>query len=126
MPNDDVHAGLAAAGGGGDVGGGGGGPDVGSMGFQSPDPNRPIDPKKFLRGTIHPSDATKARIPAGALIYISVKKADPATGDAVAGMPIATDRLTAASWPLSFELTERNIMTAGSDFSVGNRIVPGT
>jgi hypothetical protein len=113
MPNDDVHAGLAAAQG----GGGGGGPDVGSMGFQSPDPNRPIDPKKFLRGTIHPSDATKARIPAGALIYVSVKKADPATGDAVAGMPIATDRLNAASWPLSFDLTEKNLMVAGGDFS---------
>ena len=112
MPNDDVHAGLAAA-----QGGGGGGADVGSMGFQSPDPNRPIDPNKFLRGTIHPSDATKAKIPANALIYISVKKADPKTGDAVPGMPIATDKINAASFPLSFELTEKNLMVAGGDFS---------
>ena len=117
MPNDDVHAGLAAAQGGGGGGGGADPHDVGSMGFQSPDPNRPIDPKKFLRGTIHPSDATKARIPANALIYISVKKADPATGEAVAGMPIATDKINAASFPLSFELTEKNLMVAGGDFS---------
>ena len=87
------------------------------MGFQPPDPNRPIDKSKFLRGSIHPSDAMKAKIPPNALIYISVKKADPATGDAVAGMPIATLKLNATSWPLPFELTEANLMVAGGDFS---------
>ncbi|HTJ41047.1 MAG TPA: hypothetical protein VL463_03100 [Kofleriaceae bacterium] len=116
MPQDDVHAGLAARGGA-SPHAGGGGADVGGMGFQSPDPNRPIDKSKFLRGTIHPSDAMKAKIPPNALIYISVKKADPATGDAVPGMPIATEKLTAASWPLAFELTEANLMVAGGDFS---------
>jgi len=117
MPNDDVHAGLGAGGGGSPHAGGGGGVDVGAMGLQSPDPSRQIDKSKFLRGQIHPTDATKARIPANALIYISVKKADPATGEAVPGMPIATERMTAASWPLAFELTEANLMVAGSDFS---------
>jgi hypothetical protein len=87
------------------------------MGFQSPDPNAPIDPKKFLRGSIHPSDATKDKIPANALVYISVKRPDPKTGDAVSGMPIATLQLHAASWPLAFELNEHNLMTQGADFS---------
>jgi hypothetical protein len=113
MPNDDVHAGLAAGG----AAGGGGGMDVGQMGMASPDPNKPIDKTKFLRGVIHPTDATKAKIPAGALIYISVKKADPATGEAVAGMPIATQKLNAQTFPLAFELTEANLMVAGGDFS---------
>jgi hypothetical protein len=123
MPNDDVHAGLGGAAGGGGGGGanphagGGGGVDVGAMGLASPDPSKPIDKSKFLRGVIHPTDATKAKIPTGALIYISVKKADPATGEAVAGMPIATQRMNASAWPLAFELTEANLMVAGGDFS---------
>jgi hypothetical protein len=126
MPDDDVHAGLAARGGGGGGGGGGGsganphaggGMDVGGMGFQSPDPNAPIDPNKYLRGSIHPADATKDKIPPNALIYVSVKRTDPKTGDATPGMPIATLQLHAASWPLAFELNERSRMTKDADFS---------
>jgi len=124
MPDDDVHAGLAARGGTAPGGAGGsnphaagGAPDVNSMGFQSPDPNAPIDPDKYLRGSIHPSDATKDKIPANALVYISVKRPDPKTGDAAPGMPIATLQLHAATFPLAFELNEHNLMTAGGDFS---------
>lgn len=32
-------------------------------------------------------------------------------------MPIATLKLTSGTWPLAFELTERNRMTAASNFS---------
>jgi hypothetical protein len=125
MPDDDVHAGLAARGGmasGGAASGsnphaGSGGPDVNAMGFQSPDPNAPIDPNKYLRGAIHPNDATKDKIPANALVYISVKRPDPKTGDAAPGMPIATLQLHAATFPLAFELNEHNLMTSGGDFS---------
>jgi hypothetical protein len=117
VPNDDVHAGVrggGGGGGGGDMGGGAGG--VEAMGFQSPDPNRPVDPNKFVRGTIQPSAEFAAKIPSGAVIYVSIKTADPKTGEGV-GMPVATLKLTSGAWPLPFELTERNMMTADSNFS---------
>jgi hypothetical protein len=118
MPNDDVHAGIAATGGANPHAGGGDIAQMGAaMGCTPPDPSRAMDPKKFLKGTIHPADATKDKIPPNALIYISVKKADPKTGEAVEGMPIATDKETASSWPLTFELTEANLMCANGDFS---------
>lgn len=112
IPDDDVHAGVRAGGG----GMGGGGVDVSAMGMASPDPNKPVDPNKFVRGQIQPSAEFAAKIPSGAVIYVSVKAADPKTGEGV-GMPVATLKLTSGTWPLPFELTERNMMTADSNFS---------
>jgi hypothetical protein len=119
MPDDDVHAGLAAraaGGGGANPHGAGGGADMGSMGFQSPDPNAPVDPNKYLRGSIHPSDATKDKIAASPLIYIAVWQAD-ASGAPTGGMPIATKQVPAATFPLAFDLNEHNIMIQGTPFT---------
>ena len=108
MPQDDVHAGLG--------GGHPGGADVGQMGLPPPDPNRQIDPNKYLRGQIHPTDATKARIPSGGVIFLAVKRADPKTGEPT-GAPMAVERLTATGWPLEFNLTEAQAMIGGTGFA---------
>jgi hypothetical protein len=109
MPQDDVHAGLG--------GGHPGGADVGQMGLPAPDPSRTIDPNKYLRGQIHPTAATKAKIPAGGVIFIAVKRADPKTGAPIDGPPMAVERLTATGWPLAFELTEAQAMIGGTGFA---------
>lgn len=116
MPNDEVHAGVRAGGGMGADPHAGGGVDVNAMGMESPDPSSPVDPNKYLRGQIQPTAELAAKIPSGAVIYVSVKPVDPQTGEGV-GMPIATLKLTSGTWPLAFELTERNRMTAASNFS---------
>jgi hypothetical protein len=108
MDMGNPHAGM-------DMGGGDGGVDVMQLGLPPPDPNRAIDPEKFLRGTLKPSAATKARIPPGSVIFLSVKRADPATGQPT-GAPLAVKRLQLASWPLWFELTEADAMIGGTAF----------
>ena len=73
----DPHAGVPGApplNGGGGGGGGGGGVDVAQMGLPAPDPTRPMDPNKYLAGTIDAPEALRGKIPAGAAIFIRDRK----------------------------------------------------
>lgn len=93
-----------------------GGVDVESLGLQPPDPNRNIDPNHFLRGSIKPTEETKVGIPSGAVIFISVKRADPGTGQPV-GSPLAVKRLRLTEWPVWFNLTDEDAMIMGTALS---------
>jgi hypothetical protein len=106
MDMNNPHAGM-------DMGTGDGGLDVMQLGLQPPDPERAIDPEKYLRGTLKPSAETSARIPPGAVIFFSVKRADPATGKPT-GATLAVKRLQLSAWPLWFELTDADAMIGGT------------
>jgi len=112
MPAADPHAGIPGAP---SLAGQGAGVDVGAMGLPPPDPNRAIDTSKFVRGTLALAPELKNAVPAGAVIFLSLRAAD-ASGAAVAGPPIAVDRLTLGNWPLAFELDEGKAMIAGTHF----------
>ncbi len=83
--------------------------------FDPPDPNRPIDPNRYLRGMITDTEETSANIDRGDIIFLSAKPVDPATGQAL-GAPIAVDRLIVSEFPMEFELTEEHMMVAGTSF----------
>lgn len=98
--------------------GGGGAMAGGDPAMQLPPPaaDRPIDPSKYLAGTVVVPAASQGKIPSGAAIFLSVRPVD-AAGNA-GGMPIAVDKLVATgSWPLSFRITEAQAMTAGTAFA---------
>jgi hypothetical protein len=113
MAGGDPHAGMAA---GAAPSGSSGGVDVTQLGLEAPDPERAIDPDKYLKGTIKPSAALKAKIAPDAVIFLSVKRADPSTG-AATGAPLAVERLPQTGWPMWFNLTEANAMVKGTAFS---------
>jgi hypothetical protein len=111
----DPHAGVPGAPPLDDSGGAAGGTTGGDPSMQLPPPaaDRPIDPSKYLAGTIALPPASEGKIPSGAAIFLSVRPADNP-----AGMPIAVDKLVATgSWPLSFRITEAQAMTAGTAFA---------
>lgn len=120
----DPHAGVPGApplggpGGGSPHGGAApGGVDVTQLGLPAPDPSRPIDPNRYLEGTITVAGAHAGKVPPGGTIFLYVKAVDPATGNGV-GMPMAADKLTAsAAWPLTFRLDESKMMIAGTQLA---------
>ncbi|HUQ05493.1 MAG TPA: hypothetical protein VM261_23485 [Kofleriaceae bacterium] len=115
----DPHAGVEGAPplGGGGGHGAGGGVDVAAMGLPEPDPNRPMDPNKVLTGTVALGAAHAGKVPAGSVIFLAVRQADPSTGQGV-GMPMATDKLVVgAAWPLTFRIDESKAMIGGTGFS---------
>jgi hypothetical protein len=93
-----------------------GGTGVEALGLQPPDPNRNINPDHYLRGSIKPNEETKVGIPMGAVIFISVKRADPSTGQAM-GSPLAVKRLRLSEWPVWFNLTDEDAMIMGTALS---------
>jgi hypothetical protein len=98
-------------------GAGGSGVDVSQLGLPAPDRTQPVDPNKFLEGVIEIGPDYVAKVPAGAAIFVSVRKLDPATGLG-AGAPIAVDKLVATgAWPLQFRLTEAQAMIGGTGFA---------
>jgi hypothetical protein len=105
-PNDpnDPHGGMA-----------GGGTDVTKLGLPPPDPNRPIDPGRYVKGVIKIHEKAKSRVKPGTGVFIIVKRAD-ASGAPV-GSPLAVDKLTWNKDELQFELTEKNAMVAGTDLT---------
>jgi len=109
----DPHAGM-------DMGGSGGGPDVAAMGLPSPDPNRAIDPTRYVKGVIKIHEKAKARAKAGIPLFIVVKRVD-ASGQAT-GTALAVDKLTWNNGDLVFELTEKQAMVGGTEL-VGEVIV---
>ncbi len=118
-PNDP-HAGLGIDptdphGGMGGGGGGGGSPDVAAMGLPSPDPNRSIDPTRYVKGVIKIHEKAKARAKAGIPLFIVVKRVD-ASGQAT-GTALAVDKLTWNNGDLMFELTEKQAMVGGTELT---------
>jgi hypothetical protein len=110
----DPHAGVPGAP---QMGGGGDSVDVAQMGLPAPDPMKPVDPNKYLEGTVTVGPALAAKVPAGSVIFLAVRAADPGTGQGV-GMPLATDKLVAGdTWPLSFKLDESKSMVGGTGFA---------
>ncbi|HYU14642.1 MAG TPA: hypothetical protein VEL05_01160 [Candidatus Acidoferrum sp.] len=137
-PTDDPHAGLDMGGeadprasrdgdqdphadldmgemgdGAGEEGGDGADPDM--AGLKAPDPDRPIDPSKFLRGTIRVGKDVSAAISPGSVLFLSARPIDPATGQTL-GAPLAVAKLTVDKLPAPFELTERDMMVRGTRF----------
>jgi len=105
----DPHAGL-------DMGGGEPGDDDPAMaGIVAPDPDRPIDESKYLRGTIRAGKGLEAEVRSGEVLFLSARPVDPATGD-VLGAPIAVAKLAVEKLPMPFELTERDEMAEGTRF----------
>jgi hypothetical protein len=114
MGGGDPHAGMNM-GGNPHAGQGQGSVDPSALGLAPPDPERQIDPNKYLKGTIKPTAETKDIIPKGAVIFLSVKRADPSNKQGV-GAPLAVKRLRLSTWPLWFQLTEEDAMVSGTAF----------
>lgn len=119
----DPHAGVPGAPPLGPTGGGNphaappGGVDVTQLGLPAPDPSRPVDPNRYLEGTITLGAAHAGKVPAGSVIFLSVKAVDPGTGQGV-GMPMAADKLvTTDTWPITFRLDESKMMIAGTQLA---------
>ena len=124
----DPHAGLDMGGGvdphaGLDMGGGvdphagldmSGGETPG--GLMAPDPNRVVDPKQFVAGSIASNAETAPLIEAGAIIFLSVRPINKVTGD-ILGQPLAVERIDVRTLPVDFHLSGANSMVAGTDFS---------
>jgi hypothetical protein len=87
---------------------------TGPGGLPPPDPNRPIDPNKFLRGTIRLGPQAGGKAPPG-VIFLSVRPAD-AQGNP-AGPPLAVDILPAGAFPIAFDLSEAKAMIGGTAFA---------
>ncbi len=96
-------------------------PDVTSLGLPPPDPNRTIDTSKFLRGTITGDQKTTPLLKSGSVVFLSVKRRNPDTGQAM-GPPIAVEKLTLAKLPMPFVLTEKQAMISGTKF-VGDVVI---
>lgn len=107
-PNDP-HAGLDMS------GGSGGGTDVTKLGLPPPDPNRKIDPTRYVKGVIKVHMKAKDRAKAGIPIFLVVKRSD-AAGQPT-GTPLAVEKLTWNNADLPFELTEENAMVAGTELT---------
>lgn len=101
----DPHAGLDMT--------GGGASSVPPI--PGPDPNRAIDPTRYVKGVIKIHEKARARAKAGLPVFIVVKRVD-ATG-AATGMPLAVDKLTWNNGDLAFELTENQAMVAGTELT---------
>jgi hypothetical protein len=90
------------------------GPDP--MAALAPDPDRAIDPSKFVRGVIRFDKGVKEKLNPGGVIFVVAKRADPSNPQGV-GAPIAVDRLEVGPALIPFHLTEANMMMAGSQLS---------
>lgn len=95
----------------------GGGVDVSKMGLPAPDPNRKIDPTRFVRGsiTLDPKLLDKAKD--ANPVFLSVRRVD-ATG-ASTGSPLAVGKL---DWDgkgnaIAFELSEQDAMVGGTELT---------
>jgi hypothetical protein len=114
QPEDDTaanpHAGMA-----GGMTAGGGGVDVSKLGLPPPDPNRAIDPSRFVKGTITLGGKSAPHVKAGGVIFVVVKRAD-ASGQPT-GTALAVDKLTWQPDKLAFELGEQQAMVAGTELT---------
>lgn len=112
----DPHAGLGIDPVGGGNPHGAGGPDVTQMGLPAPDPNRKIDPTRFVKGMIKIHEKAKPRAQAGTSLFLVVKRVG--ADGAPTGAPLAVDKLTwNAAGELSFTLTEAEAMVGGTELT---------
>jgi hypothetical protein len=127
----DPHAGLGIGpvGGSGGMGNphgadnphGAGGPDVTQLGLPAPDPNRKIDPTRFVKGSIKIHEKARTRTKPGTALFLMVKRAG-ADGSPT-GAPLAVEKLEwNAAGELTFALTEAQAMVAGTEL-VGDVVV---
>lgn len=84
--------------------------------FDPPDPNRNIDTSKFLTGTVNIKKEYLAGVSEGAVVFYSVRPIDKLTGDVI-GSPLAVEIEKNIKWPMSFHLSEVNMMVDGTDFT---------
>jgi hypothetical protein len=117
---NDPHAGLGIDPADPHAGMGSEGTDVAAMGLPSPDPNRPIDPTRYVKGVIKIHEKAKARAKAGIPLFVVVKRVDAAGNPT--GTPLAVDKLTWNNGDLAFELTEKQAMIGGTEL-VGDVVV---
>lgn len=108
MDPSDPHAGLDMS------GAGGGGVDVAQLGLPPPDPSRPIDPTRYVKGVIKIHMKAKGRAKPGTPVFIVVKRAD-ASGQPT-GTPLAVEKLAWAD-ELPFQLTEAQAMVGGTELT---------
>lgn len=110
--SDDPHAGL-------DMSGNphaGGGVDVSKMGLPAPDPNRAIDPSRFVKGVIKIHEKARSRAKAGTALFLVVKRAG--SDGAPTGQPLAVEKLEwNAAGELPFSLTEAQAMVGGTELT---------
>ncbi|CAN5793426.1 hypothetical protein BH11MYX3_BH11MYX3_45550 [soil metagenome] len=104
---DDPHAGLDMN--------ESGSPDVTKLGLPPPDPDRNVDPTRYVNGVIRVHMKAQARAKAGIPIFIVVKRAD-ASGQPT-GTPLAFDKLIWNNGELNVELTEQQAMVAGTELT---------
>lgn len=94
--------------------------DVTQLGLSSPDPNRPIDPNRYIRGKLAVGAATRAKVAPGAVVYLMVRKRGT---DGKPGALIAVDKLAWVKDGQTFELTEKNLMVKGAPDLVGDLVL---
>ncbi len=89
------------------------GTDVSKLGLPAPDPARPLDPAHHVRGVIGVAPGLEGRMHEGGAVFLIVKRDDHGKPS---GPPLAVQKL---SWKagLSFELTERQAMIAGTQLT---------
>jgi hypothetical protein len=90
-------------------------------GMEPPDPDRPIDQSKFLRGTLRATAATEKAIKPGAILFLSAWPIDPTTEELL-GAPLAAQKIDVGTLPMSFQLDERDTMVKGTRFE-GNVLI---
>lgn len=106
-------------GGGGDPGGGGGG----DMQAMAPDPDRPIDMSKFLRGAVTVAPAVKDKVPTTGVMFLSVRTPGPDGKPMPGSIPIAVDVIDPLpAFPYAFDLHEGKAMINGTTF-VGDVVI---
>lgn len=65
----------------------------------------------FLRGTLKLGDNVRDKVQAGATLFLAARAFSPGGAP---GQVLAVKRLTAGSWPMTFELTGSDVMIAGT------------
>jgi hypothetical protein len=89
--------------------------DPAMAGMEAPDPDRPIDRSKFLRGRIRAGGGAAGAVKPGAILFLSAWPVDPATGELL-GAPVAVDKLVIEKLPVAFQLDESHMMVRGTRF----------
>jgi hypothetical protein len=73
--------------------------------------NIAFDPKTVISGVLRLDDKVKAKVKEGDVIFLTARQADPAGAP---GPIVAVKKLTAAKWPLPFQLDGRDAMMTGT------------
>lgn len=79
----------------------------GAMGTEQPPP--PLDPNQVIAGTITIDPKLADKVKPGSVLFISVRPADPATGQP-AGGPMAVAKMETVKLPATFQLDNRSGM----------------